>query len=705
MSLFGHYWSMWRRLPKAERRLHTSRVLERWLRRDPRVRALSLAPDHPRWGAFRRALTVPPDELTMRLRGDDAARGPLFAPLAPRAAVFVRRHPGEARALLKRAEPLLTRTFDLLGSGPVRPLRADGGIDWHRDPVSGLAWDPATHHVDLVPVRGDGSDVKWPWELSRCQHLPILGIAWHVAPLVLPSDEATALRARAALEAASQLDDWIERNPRGLGVNWSCTMDVAIRAFNWTATLALFRRAAEWDDAFVRRLVRSLWTHGRHMRRNLDIGVDGTTTNHYLSNLVGLYAVGCALPEMRDAKEWRRFARRGLIEEMERQVSADGVDFERSLPYHRLAGEIFVHGALLAECGGEPLPAPFLARLALMLEFTSAATRGDGSVPQWGDNDDGRLLPLDGYATHEPNDHRHLLALGGRILQRSDLEACGEGHRLEAAWLLDDNAPPPVPAAPRGSRAFADAGYYILRGGDLHVAVPCGPVGTGGLGNHTHNDLLSIAVFAGGRAWIVDPGTGCYTRDPALRNRLRATAAHATMQLGTREQNPFGAGLDELFRITARARPEILHWSCSGKDSILKARHDGFSGPDGAWTHERSVTVRGAQRTIEVLDRLDGPAPAEPVFLRFPLAAGLDADIAPAPGPAGHARARFRVELRDAEGRALTVGLDLPPGSTAAVRPAIYSPRYGVVLESRTLVATLAPAAHLEARTTIGASG
>jgi uncharacterized heparinase superfamily protein len=681
MSRLGHWWSTWRRLSPGERRLHGSRVLLRLLRRDPRVRALGLAPDQPRWGAFGRALTVPPAQLAAALRRDDEARGPLFAPLAPRAAAFTARHPAEARLLLDRAEVLLTRTFDLLGSGPVRPLREDGGIDWHRDPVSALGWNPSRHHLDLISVRGDGSDVKWPWELSRCQHLPILGLAWHGA--------SAPLGARIAAEAAAQLDDWIAANPRGLGVNWACTMDVAIRAFNWLAALALFRGASEWDDAFVQRLVRSLWTHGRHIRRHLEIGSDGLTSNHYLANVIGLLALGCALPELREAEEWRRFARQALMEEMERQVLEDGADFERSLPYHRLVAEMFVHGALIVMSRGERLPPAFLARLALMLEFTAAAMRPDGTIPQWGDNDDGRLLPLDGYATHAPHDHRHLLALGGRLLRRADLEAQGVGHDIEAIWLCGDATPPPVVGTTK-SRAFEAIGYYILRAGDLRVAVSCGPVGTRGLGNHTHNDLLSLALWAGSREWIVDPGSGTYTRDPQLRNRLRGTAAHATLQLGAREQNPFGAGLDDLFRITPHARPEVVSWSCDDANAQLRARHDGFSGPDGSWIHERSVTLEGGKRSIVIHDRLIGPAAAEPIYLRFPLAPGIEAVIA-----------RNDVELSDRDGRTLTLRLDIPSGSTVELQPSIYSPRYGVTVETRVVVATLPPAAHLDAVTTI----
>ena len=40
-------------------------------------------------------------------------------------------------------------------------------------------------------------------------------------------------------EVGAQLESWIAANPVELGVNWTTTMDVAIRAANWVAALAL----------------------------------------------------------------------------------------------------------------------------------------------------------------------------------------------------------------------------------------------------------------------------------------------------------------------------------------------------------------------------------------------------------------------------------------------------------------------------------
>jgi len=709
----------WRDLPAVERRLRASALVERALRRHPRVRRLNLSPDPPRWRRFQRALSVARGELAARLAGDDPRRGPLFARLDARVEDLARRHPSHVADVLQLAAATLERRFDLLGSGPARPLRPDGGLDWHRDWRSGLGWPADAWHRDLPLVRGDGSDVRVAWELSRFQHLIVLGQARRLAAerAAAPADGDLERRCGEAFRA--QVTDWIAHNPRGVGIHWSCSMEVALRAMAWISGLALMRGAPGIDERFVLELARALWVHGRHIRRHLEIGPGGRTTNHFLCDALGLLALGCALPELDEADEWRTFGWRALQDQIEVQVHPDGVDFERSIPYHRLATEVFLQGALLARGTDLPAPGGYLRRLHGMLEFVAAYTRPDGTTPQWGDNDDGRVLPLAGHASAERRDHRELLALGGRLLDRPDLVAAAQGRDIEALWLLGP-APPParVPAAGQASRGFAHAGYYVLRDADLHSTVSCGRVGTAGLGNHSHNDLLALTLWAAGREWICDPGTGTYSANPALRNRLRSTAAHATLQLGDREQNDLGAGVDGLFRLHERARPAALTFESGPRGARIVAHHDGYSRPGDPWIHERSVRLDAAARAWIVADLLARPAggaapdPAEPTWLRFGLAPDLAAAVTgawprelealalrlgadPDPDPA---RVRVAVLARAADGARLWIGLDLPPGSRVAVEEALDSPRYGITLPAPVVVARI-PAA-IETRAT-----
>jgi hypothetical protein len=700
MSTLLRYWRLWRTLPPDERSARAHRVTDRMLRRNPRWRRLGLAPEQPTWRALGRVLGCVPQELPARLRANHPRRGPLFTALDERAARVARRCPDHVADILAQSRALLERRFDLLGSGPVRPLDADGRIDWHRDFKSGGAWDPAAYHVDLATVRGDGSDVKVPWELSRCQHLLVLGQAWRLAPHVLPVEEAVDLQRCCAGEVRDQVDDWIARNPPGVGVNWTCTMDVGLRTASWLSTLALLRGAPELDDPFLLRWVRALWAHGRFIRAHLEVGGDGLTSNHYLSDIAGLHALARALPELDASEGWLAFTRSAFEQEIERQVHPDGVDFERSVPYHRLVAEMFVHALLGERVAGSDLSPRYARRLALMLEFTATCTRPDGTVPQWGDNDDGRFLPLCGYASHQPHDHRHLLALGGGLLGRADLVAAAGDRQAEALWLLADVERAGGKPAGRVSRAFAEGGYHVLRAGDLHVGVSTGRVGTRGVGNHSHDDLLAVAVWGGGREWVTDPGTGVYTSDPALRNRLRGVAAHATLQLGQLDQNEPGAGIDGLFLVSERAQPEVLEWTEDEQGARLEARHGGFCVGDVAWRHRRRVELDRSARSVRIGDMLerDGellPAPA-PVTVRFPLPPGVTVEPVPDDEPVPPALEGARgagpaglVRLVDEAGGSLWLAWAAHEPWTMAAVAGEHSPRYGVVVPATVLELSL----------------
>src|SRR5262249_38612364 len=130
--------------------------------------------------------------------------------------------PERVRQTIAAAERLLRHEFDLLGSGPFRPADPDrpprdghAPVDWYLDPVRGLRFPRGIPHRqwNLFEMRPGNADIKYPWELARCQHWAALGQAYQ-----LTGDD------RFAIEVARELDDFVEANPTAIGVNWTCTM-------------------------------------------------------------------------------------------------------------------------------------------------------------------------------------------------------------------------------------------------------------------------------------------------------------------------------------------------------------------------------------------------------------------------------------------------------------------------------------------------
>ena len=354
--------------------------------------------------------------------------------------------PEHADRIRIAADRAVDHVVDLLGSGPVQLGQR---IDWQLDFKAGIGWPANVLADDLEVVRPDDpSDIKVPWELSRCHHWVTLGRAY-----ALTGDQ------RYAAEFAAQLDAWLSDNPWPYGANWTRAMEVAVRAVNWLWAAALFAHAPEFTPALKRRFLKSMLQHGKHIVQNLEYA--GTNGNHYLSNGVGLLFLGVLLPELAPAAAWRRKGFEIVWGEIGQQVHPDGVDFEQGIGYQGLVCELWYSCVLLCERNRIAAPAQVRERLERMFEFMLAYTRPDGTFPQIGDNDDGRLAGLD----EEPvGSHRRHLAVGGAMFKRDDFLAAA-GDALEtAAWLCGPEvlALPRAPA-PQTSRAFKHGGFYVMR--------------------------------------------------------------------------------------------------------------------------------------------------------------------------------------------------------------------------------------------------
>jgi len=491
-------------------------------------------------------------------------------------------------SILEEARLVLNNSFQTLGSGIVE---LGDRIRWQRDFKSGIEWDLApTNELDLED-RGRPSDVKVPWELSRFHQNWWLGKAYW-----LTHSEEYAEKFR------SLADDWIEQNPPGLGVNWANGMEASIRAVNWMAGYYFFCESSTIPAAFWLKFFKSLYVHGVFIENNLEYSV--RNHNHLLADLVGLTFLGIFFRQTPFGKRWLEKGMRGLEEEMANQVYPDGVDYEKSTSYHRLVLEFFTSAAILGKHNGLRWSDDFLRRLGKMFDFVLAYSRPDGSIPLYGDADDGRLFRL--FLKDEINDHRHMLAVGAVLFDRSDLKiAAGKFHQ-HVLWLFGGEGFERwqllrAEAAKTGSRAFPGGGFYILQSADTHVTVDAGDIGLRGRGGHGHNDVLSFEFWHRGHPLIVDSGTYGYTFDIEARQEFRRTRSHNTIVVDGQEQAPF----DGLWAIRVdNSRPKVTKWNIEGETIELEVEHDAYSHLNVI--HRRSFQLEPASGKLRIVDDLKG---------------------------------------------------------------------------------------------------
>ncbi len=477
----------------------------------------------------------------------------------------------ERTDLLARADDVLDHRFDVLGSGPTE---LGDRIDWQLDFKTGRSW-PAVHISKVPFTYFDYSDIKVPWELSRFHQLPLLAGAWRL------TGDRRYLR-----EVGDQIEGWLRANPVEYGVNWYSTMDVAIRAANWVATLALCADDAAHEPWFTSAL-ESLLLHGRYIRSYPEYyDIRG---NHYLSNLVGILTVAAVFFDGPEGRAWAEWATSELVPEMEHQVRSDGCDHEASTSYHRLVCEFMICATQAADA---LLPGSFpdwyRERLDLMLGFVAHYTRPDGLAPQIGDADNGRLLPLEDYASTDFRSHLHLFRQARR---------------------------PYTPAT--SSAAYRAGGYFVVRGGDLYSIVRCGDTGMYGLGGHAHNDQLSFELMVEGQPLIVDPGPYLYKSDPVARNQFRSTAFHTTLRIAGAEQNEWPPAL--VFQLPDHTRSELLRFEPGPQRTVFEGRHHGYEELDPPATHTRLLEFDCPARQVTIRDTVSCVG-SHPLVCTFTLA-------------------------------------------------------------------------------------
>ncbi len=562
--------------------------------------------------------------------------------------------------ILKSVGKIVEHEFDLLGSGP-RCLGAK--IDWHLDFKSGRRWGlERSNRIDYAEL-GHPSDVKVAWELSRGHHLITLGQAW-----LLDRDQ------RAMREFEAQIRSWLRSNPAGFGIHWACTMEVAVRATNWIWALALFADAP-FDDDFLDEILTGIYRHGMWIPNNLEVAhING---NHYIADALGLVACGLLFQDFAEGREWLRHGSAILEQEIRLQVEDDGVDIEASVPYHRLALEIFLTGARLLQSAGQPPSEAYWKKIERMIEFVHAYTPPDGSSPVIGDADDGRVLVFDDTPVR---DHRYLLATGCALFRQLGWTDKAPRPCEYSAWLLGPSAfEQRDQAGPEkaGWAQFPNAGFYVFRSPRHYLFVDAGPVGLKGMGGHGHNDCLSFEWHVDGRPVLTDSGLYVYTASREWRDRFRSTEFHNTIRVDGEEINHFLTP-PTLWFLGNDAQPVGIECCREGNKERFRAGHTGYRRLFDPVTVFRTFELDPDHPHLRLTDRLEGRSEH---LIEFFFHAAPDAKLRFMPEEA--------VELCWPDSFTLVLKRESGPEVILEEREGWFAPSYGVKLPRPVFVASV----------------
>ncbi len=504
------------------------------------------------------------------------------------------------------ANNICNHKFDLLGSGKKNLGKF---IPWHEDFKSSFKWKNKFYKDIKIVDLSNNVDVKVPWELSRFQHIFILGKAYWI------TDDK-----KYALEFKEEIVDWIKKNPIEMSVNWTCTMDVAIRAVNLICGCFFFEKSSSIENEFWIKFNKLLYLHGRFIFKNLE-NEGQYNGNHYLSDLTGLIWLGIYFGDFiveddekeNNPKDWLEFGIMEFENEMKNEVNEDGTNYEASTSYHGLVTELFLITTILCNKNNIHFSKEYMQRLEKMCEFIMDITKPNGLSPIIGDADDGRLLIVSNYGSWEKRDFRHILAVAGEYFDRDDFRYAGRDYIEDSLWIIGDfKSPQVIPKL--SSKFYNNGGYYILRNDRIYCLIRCGELSCRGEGGHSHNDQLSIELNVDGEDFIVDPGTYVYTSDYKMRNLFRSTKMHNTLQIGNCEQNDFDKY--DLFYMKEQSFAKCIKFN----ETMFLGEHYGYKKKCNV-VHQRMINLHENELNVE--DKLIGSEIKNKVCVNFILDYGV----------------------------------------------------------------------------------
>ncbi len=425
--------------------------------------------------------------------------------------------------------------------------------------------------------RDDIGDARTNWELNR-----------HFQFAILAKNYAASGDKEYLTEFLELFHDWNAKNPFLWGISWTSVMEVAIRCSNWCYALA-FLSITDAPRKLLLEIQNGILNMTEYVSKHYS---RYSSANNHL--IVEMYAIGQS-GILFDNQEWIDLAIRVLTRELFLQNNADGVNKEASLHYQSFYMEAMGLMMRLLKKNNYSIPETWVSMLTKMSQFVADCTGEYDEVVAFGDDDEGKILDLQGGWT---NHYQYVLGMMNVLLNKQYTEHydCETLHWLFANDEIERTKKKVKYVSPQYC-CYKVGGYSILRSIDRKVLIGIdhAELGYGKIAAHGHADALSFQLFYEGEPIFVDPGTYIYHCDLESRNAFRKTCNHNTVCINGKDQSEMlGA-----FLWGYKAKCELLEFvETSNSVSVvarLKSHHNIY--------HERRITFDG-KRTMEISDRI-----------------------------------------------------------------------------------------------------
>lgn len=468
---------------------------------------------------------------------------------------------------------------------------------WNAGFQTGNVWSSDFSYSLNYKQRDDIGDARTNWELNRHFQFALLAKAFYVTGDWKYFNELRDL-----------FYDWNEKNPFLHGISWTSVMEVAIRCIQWCVTLAFLQSC---KDLTYDKILEDLEVGIKNMASYIAQHYSrfSSANNHLLVEATAIAFAGFAF----DNNEWKQLGIRILEDELQKQNYNDGVNKEMSLHYQTFGMEAFALVMHLMQVNGMAVPQPMSYYFANMCKFVVYSMVSDTKACGFGDNDDGKILDLEGG---EISHYRYVLQLCSLVLNKRYESFNNVSETI--SWLYTEKEIRHMQHLPFSVNAnecisFPYGGYTFMRSNDgkIVIGIDHAPLGFGSIAAHGHADALSFQLFVNGLCIFGDPGTFIYHCWLSKRNEYRRSCNHNTVWIKDNEQSQMLGAF--LWGKKAETTLKISSLNKDGKDSITAESH--WQNGD---VHQREITFDKAKGLIHIVDILKSSSNGFASFMLHP---------------------------------------------------------------------------------------
>lgn len=450
----------------------------------------------------------------------------------------------------------------------------DKNIHWHKG-IYGT-WDKNISCYDVQFKNTDDiGDIRFSWEINRHQFMPYLASVY-----VKTKDDLY-------LELINNhLEKWIDQNKYLKGINWSSSMEIVLRSYQWIIVLYLLEEAEATE--LKMKITKSILISIKYAMSNLSLY--SSANNHLIVEAAISSIIGLAFKDVYD-QNWFEEGHRILSKELKLQFYEDGVNKEQALHYQAFVTDIMLqYNSILKKLGYECIEEELIKK---SVEFI-ASLNADKFYIDFGDSDDAKILTL---TTNKYNYYHYILSFASQYYKKKYVENYDEYPEIKL-FLIGENKLEKVIS--KSYNLFEKGGYAVINNKNDILLFDFGELGFGNLAAHGHADALMVNYYCCGYPIFIDSGTYIYNIKNEKRDYYRGTNAHNTLSYNNQNQSEIKGP----FLWGKKSSSKLLSTIEDNYKIEIEAQNDGYS-PS---VHKRKLIYYKLNKNIAIYDCFDKAA-------------------------------------------------------------------------------------------------